>query len=66
MSDNNTPAMTGCPDYDDEVLDAGWVPPPEAVAPEPDAHPPVPNQAASRAADEFLDVVYRSQGSDIE
>ncbi|WP_227815401.1 hypothetical protein [Nitrogeniibacter aestuarii] len=66
MNDKNTPAMTGRPDYDDEVLDAGWVPPPEALSVEPEGHPPVPNEAASKQVDDFLDVVYRSQGSDIE
>lgn len=66
MSERNTPAPTGRPEYDDEVLDAGWVPPPEAIAMEAEGHPPVPNQAASEQVDQFLDVVYRSQGSEIE
>jgi len=49
--------------YDDEVLDAGWVPPPEAAAMPAAVGPATP---AGAAVDEFLEIVYRSQGSDIE
>jgi len=65
MSDHK-PDVTGRAEYDDEVLDAGWVPPLEAIAPEPDVHPPVPSRTVGTDADAFLEVVYRSQGSDIE
>lgn len=62
MNGPEKPDNTGNADYDDDVLDAGWVPQPEAVAPEPAAHPPRPSRVASEDADAFLDGVYRSQG----
>jgi len=60
MRDHNKPAMNGAAEYDDEVLDAGWVPP-ESMGLPPKSRAPL--GGASRV-EEFLDIVYRSQGSD--
>ncbi|TVT47385.1 MAG: hypothetical protein FHP94_14960 [Denitromonas halophila] len=54
------PGVPG-PDYEDEILDAGWLPQPEAVAPEPESHPPASPSAAREDADAFLQTVYRNQ-----
>ncbi|QID16497.1 hypothetical protein G3580_01970 [Nitrogeniibacter mangrovi] len=63
MDSHDKPGITGAADYDDDVLDSGWMPMPEAVAPEPAAHPPGPNRAACDDADAFLRGIYRSEGS---
>ena len=62
MASNNPPEKAGAPDYDDHVLDAGWLPCPEAVSPEPDVHPPKPSAAAHEDADAFIQGIYRSEG----
>ncbi|MCB1959485.1 MAG: hypothetical protein KDE68_02995 [Rhodocyclaceae bacterium] len=48
--------------YDDAVLNAGWLPQPESVSPEPAGHPPVSSPAAEEDAEAFLKSIYRSQG----
>ena len=60
MDKKDKPAEAG-EQYDEEVLNAGWMPQPEAVAPQPGAHQPVSSPAAEEDADAFLESVYRSQ-----
>jgi hypothetical protein len=63
MDDNNDrPAAAGADEYDDAVLDAGWLPQPDSVSPEPQGHPPRPSRAARDDADAFIKAIYRSQG----
>lgn len=60
MDKKDKPTEVG-EEYDEEVLNAGWMPQPEDVAPEPDAHAPDSAPAAEEDADAFLESVYRSQ-----
>jgi len=62
MTRHDKPATTGHADYDDAVLDAGWLPLPETVSPEPLTHPPRPSHAARDDAEAFLQGVYRRDG----
>ena len=64
MKENKKPADAGgdAPTpYDDAVLNAGWLPQPESVAPEPETHPPVSSPAAREDAEAFIKSIYRSQ-----
>lgn len=60
MTKKDKPAEAG-EQYDEEVLNAGWMPQPETVAPQPDAHPQGSSPATEEDADAFLESVYRSQ-----
>lgn len=63
MTSKDKPEITGSADYDDAVLDSGWLPCPETVSPEPPMHPPRPSRVARDDADAFLQGIYRSEGS---
>lgn len=63
MASHDKSDPTDDADYDDAVLDSGWMPQPDAVSPEPPSHHPRPSDVARDDADVFLDIVYRSQGS---
>lgn len=60
MTKKDKPAEAG-EQYDEEVLNAGWMPQPETVAPQPDAHPSGSSPETDEDADAFLESVYRSQ-----
>jgi len=61
--DSSTADTDDPPEYGDEVLDASWLPRPDAPlrairsAARDDGHPPVPDDEA----DAFLDAIYRNQ-----